>query len=44
MEVKIDSDKLKKIIIKVLKTGWTDPAEKLADRILNELEGDNERI
>ena len=42
--VKIDTDKLRKVIIKVFKTGWTDPAEKLADRILNELEGDNERI
>lgn len=35
--VKIDRDKLKKVIIKVFKTGWTDPAEKLADRILEEL-------
>ena len=42
--VKTDRDKLRKVIIKVFKTSWTDSAEKLADRILNELEGDNERI
>ena len=36
--VKIDKGKLRKIIISVFKTGWTDPAEKLADRILEEVE------
>jgi len=36
--VKTDRDKLRGVIIKVFKTSWTDPAEKLADRILEEVE------